>query len=70
MELTHEDNVATAAAPQAINTAVTKKQPVYDNDPTRDISTRQSAESLLVFGLATAALLAMFVVTVLVFLGR
>jgi hypothetical protein len=70
MELTHEDNVATAAAPQAINTGAMKKQPVCDNDPTRDISTRQRVDRVLVSGLATAALLAMLVMTVLVVLGR
>jgi hypothetical protein len=70
MELTFENNVATAAAPQAINTAMTRKLPVYDNDPTRDISTREGVESLLIYGLATATLLGMLVMTVLVFLGR
>lgn len=70
MELTREDNIDTAADPQAIQIAPPQKRPISDNDPTRDISTRQAGQRVLLVGLVALALLAMFILTVLVFTGR
>ena len=70
MELTREDNIDTAADPQAIQLAPPKKLPISDNDPTRDISTRQAGQRLFVIALVALALIAMAVLTVLVFVKR
>lgn len=70
MELTREDNIDTAADPQAIQIAPPQKRPISDNDPTRDISTRQAGQRVLLVGLVALALLAMFILTILVFTGR
>jgi hypothetical protein len=70
MELPREDNIDTAADPQAIQFAPPQKRPISDNDPTRDISTRQAGQRLFVVALIALALLAMAVLTVLVFTGR
>ena len=70
MELTHEDNIHTAADPQAIHASPPRKQPISDNDPTRDISTRQAGQRLVIVGIVALALLAMGVLTVLVLINR
>jgi len=70
MELTREDNIDTAADPQAIQFAPPQKLPISDNDPTRDVSTRQAGQRLFVIALVVLALLAMAVLTVLVFVNR
>lgn len=67
MELTREDNIDTAADPQAIQLAPPQKRPISDNDPTRDISTRQAGQRVFLVGLVALALLAMFILTVLMF---
>ncbi len=70
MERPYEDNTATAAAPQAIRTMPPPKQPVYDNDPTRNVSPIEGIETRLLSALVVLALLVMVASTVLVFLRR
>ena len=70
MELTREDNIDTAADPQAIQLSPPQKRPVFDNDPTRDISTRQAGQRIVLVGLVVLALLAMVLLTVLMFANR
>ena len=67
MELTREDNIDTAADPQAIQLSPPQKRPVSDNDPTRDISTRQAGQRIVLVGVVVLALLAMVLLTVLMF---
>ena len=67
MELTRDDNIDTAADPQAIQFSRPQKRPVSDNDPTRDISTRQAGQRIVLVGVVVLALLAMVLLTVLMF---
>lgn len=68
MELTYEDNTQSAAAPQAIQTSPPQKLPIWDNDPTRNVSQAQGARRYFVMTLGVVALLAMALATVAVFL--
>lgn len=70
MELTRQDNIHTAADPQAIQVAPPQKLPLSDNDPTRDISTSQAKRRLVLVGAVTLALAAMAVLTLLVVASR
>ena len=70
MELTREQNVSTAADPQAINAAVPSKQPVADNDPTRNVSARERIERALLIGMVVLALVLLVLATFWVFVGR
>ena len=70
MELTQDENKATAADPQAMRTARPQKMPLSNNDPTRDISPRQSAGRGLLIGLVVLALLVMLVATIWAMAGR
>ena len=60
MELTHQDNTAEAADPPAIVTGTfIPKAPLWNNDPTRDVTHRQRWARALALTLATAALVAL-----------
>lgn len=63
MERTYVDNTETAVDPQAIQTAPPLKLPIWDNDPTRDISPLQATERFLLVELAVVALIAMLIAT-------
>jgi hypothetical protein len=65
MDLTFEDNTQTAVDPQAILTSPPQKLPIYDNDPTRNVSPAESVNRFLVAALAVAALLVLVVATVM-----
>ena len=68
MDLTR-DNVDTAADPQAITTLPPPKQPVSNNDPTRDISPRQGVDRVVAVGLGVVGVLVMAVATIWMFVG-
>ena len=70
MERTHEPNVETAADPQAIATLQIEKLPLWDNDPTRNVTRREGARRMLVMGLGTLALLAMLIAATLALVQR
>ena len=70
MDRPYEYNIATAAAPQAIRMTPPPKQPVYDNDPTRNVSPIEGVETRLLTALVALALLVMLASTVLVFVRR
>lgn len=70
MELTHEDNIQTAADPQAIQTSPPMKLPIYDNDPTRDVSPPQEAGSKALLVLAVLAAIALVIAAVLALAQR
>jgi hypothetical protein len=57
VELVHENNTAEAAGPPAIVTATPfPKLPLYDNDPTRDLSARQRWAGAVALVVSMAAL--------------
>lgn len=70
MELTHEDNVSTAADPQAIRTWPPPKQPIFDNDPTRNVTSGERLRRGLLLAAVAVLLAILFVVTVWVFAMR
>ncbi|HVH42230.1 MAG TPA: hypothetical protein VM925_07790 [Labilithrix sp.] len=70
MELTRGDNTGTAADPQAIQSTPPQKLPLYDNDPTRNVSSREGAQRSLVIVLGALALAVMLVATVWMALGK
>lgn len=68
MELTHENNTAEAADPRAIVTGtLVPKAPIWDNDPTRDVSRRQRLMRVTLLVLATISLVILALAAVFVF---
>lgn len=70
MDLASYDNTSTAADPQAIRSRPPLKQPVFDNDPTRDISSAERIRRKLLESLAVVALAVMLLATILMFVDR
>ncbi len=66
--MTTAKNEADAADPQAIGRPLPRKEPVYDNDPERDVTQpeRLTGTMLVIFSLAAIAMLA--TLTLLLFL--
>jgi hypothetical protein len=61
-------NVDEATSPEAIASPRPPKQPVSDNDPTRNISSREQVSRILMMALAVAALLVLaFATAALIF---
>jgi hypothetical protein len=64
MQLVHENNVNTAVDPQAITTPPWPKEPLSNNDPTRNVSTPAQARRTLLIALSTVLLVALLLATI------